>query len=123
MSTIKEYALEAWAQEQERRRLSDYKKRKRKAKKIEDAIEEILPKESISYQLIRNLDSPDFGVVVSVLDGTEPLRFTFNDKGDLALIGKAPGDDRESVSLPIESASDLGEMLERFEARPEPNDR
>jgi hypothetical protein len=122
LRTVKEYALDAWAQEQDKRRSTETKKRKRKAKKIEEAIEEILPKDSLSYQFMRNLEAADFGVVVSVLDGSEPLRFTFNDEGDLVLIGKGSEDDQETVSLPIENASDLGRMLERFEPEPANND-
>jgi hypothetical protein len=121
--TIKEFALEAWALEQEKRRLSEYKKRKRKAKKIEDAIEEILPKDSLSYQTERNLDDADFAVVVSVIDGSETLRFTFNGDGDLVLIGKGSQSDKAMVSLAVESPSDLGRMIERFEAATESNDR
>ena len=119
--TIKEYALEAWAQE--RRRLSEHKKRKRKAKKIEDAIEEILSKDSLSYRTMRNLDPTDFGVVVSVLDGGEPLLFTFNDERLLVLTGKGSGEDKEILSPSIESTADLGRALEQFSMALEENDR
>lgn len=122
MITVKEYARAAWAEEQDKRRSTETKKRKRKAKKIEEAIEEILPKDSLSYHFMRNLEAPDFSVVVSVLDGNEVLRFTFNDEGDLVLIGKGSEDDKETLSLPIENASDLGRMLERFEPEPGNND-
>jgi hypothetical protein len=84
--------------------------------------EEILPKDSLSYQTTRNLDDPVFGAVVSVLDGSNPLRFTFNDEGDLVLIGKAAESDQETLSLPVESASDLGQLIEQFAPATERDD-
>ena len=115
MKTLRAYALEAWAQEQEKRKQSEYKKRKRKAKKLEDAIEELLPKDAVVYQVERNLEDPEFTVVVIITDESGSLRFTHNDKSDLVLIGKCPQSDKEVLSYAIDSAADLGRLIENFE--------
>lgn len=114
METLRGYALQAWAQEQDKRKQSEYKKRKRKAKKIEDAIEELLPKDTVVYQVERHLEDPEFTVVVIVTDESGALRFTQNDKGDLVLIGKCPNSDREVLSEGIDDAADLGKLIENF---------
>ncbi len=116
METLRGYALQAWAQEQEKRKQSEYKKRKRKAKKIEDAIEELLPKDAVVYQLERNLEDPEFTVVVIVTDASGSLQFTQNDKGDLVLIGQCPNRDKAVISYAINSAADLGRLIENFAA-------
>jgi hypothetical protein len=114
LETLRGYALQAWAQEQEKRKQSEYKKRKRKAKKIEDAIEELLPKDTVVYQVERHMEDPEFTVVVIVTDESGSLRFTQNDKGDLVLIGKCPNSDREVLSAAIDDAADLGKLIENF---------
>jgi hypothetical protein len=114
LDTLRGYALQAWAHEQEKRKQSEFKKRKRKAKKIEDAIEELLPKDAVVYQLERNLEDPEFTVVVIVIDESGALKFTQNDKGDLVLIGKCPNSDREVFSAAIDTAADLGRLIENF---------
>jgi hypothetical protein len=114
LETLRGYALQAWAQEQDKRKQSEYKKRKRKAKKIEDAIEELLPKDTVVYQVERYLEDSEFTVVVIVTDESGSLRFTQNAKGDLVLIGKCPNSDREVLSEAIDNAADLGKMIENF---------
>jgi hypothetical protein len=59
MNTLREYALEAWAQEQERRKQADRKKRKRRAKKIEEHYDDLLPRGAEGFQLERDLDDPN----------------------------------------------------------------
>jgi hypothetical protein len=115
MNTLKEYALEAWSQEQERRKNAERKKRKRKAKKIEEDIDDLLPKDAEGFQVERNLDDPTYNVVVVVTDtdGT-PLRFSYDENDELSLIGECPTCHHETVSEPIGSAASLGEMIERF---------
>ena len=44
MKTLKEIALESWSQEQQKRKQSEHKRRKRLARKIESAIDDLLPK-------------------------------------------------------------------------------
>lgn len=119
MKTLREYALEAWAQEQERRKQSERKKRKRRAKKIEEDIDDLLPRDAEGLQFERDLDDPSYSSVVSITDtdGTI-LRFTHDDEGDLVLIGECPTCHQETRSRAIESAADLGELLERFEPSP-----
>lgn len=60
MNTLREYAIEQWGQEQERRKQSDRKKRKRRAKKIEEDIDDLLPRDLEGLQFERNLDDPNF---------------------------------------------------------------
>ena len=116
MQTFREYALEAWAQEQERRRQAERKKRKRRAKKIEEDIDDLVPREAEGLQFERNLDDPKYESVVAVtdLDGSV-LRFTYDDDGDLSLIGNCPNCSQETRSRAIETAGDLGEVLDKFE--------
>ena len=59
MKSFRECALEAWSQEQERRKQSERKKRKRKAKKIEEDIDDLLPRDAEGIQFDRNLDDPN----------------------------------------------------------------
>lgn len=116
MKTLREYALEAWAQEQERRKQSERKKRKRKAKKIEEDIDDLRPKDAEGLQFERNLDDPIYESVVSCTDTDgEILRFTYDDEGELSLIGTCPSCHQETRSRAIESAAVLGEVLEKFE--------
>ena len=116
MKSLREYALEAWAQEQERRKQSERKKRKRRAKKIEEDIDDLLPRDAEGIQFERTLDDPSYNSVVSVTDADGAiLRFTHDDDGELALIGECPTCHQETRSRAIESAADLGELLERFE--------
>lgn len=115
MKTLREYALEAWAQEQERRKQSERKKRKRRAKKIEEDIDDLLPRDAEGLQFERNLDDPSYDSVVAVTDTDgATLRFTHNDEGELSLIGECPACHQETMSRGVESTSDLGEVLERF---------
>ncbi|HKG22914.1 MAG TPA: hypothetical protein VKC34_13520 [Blastocatellia bacterium] len=118
MKTLREHALESWAQEQDKRKQSERKKRKRKAKKIEADIHDLLPRDSNDYQFERELEDSDFGVVVVVTDGDDTLRFTYDGENDLALIGECLACHKQTVSKPIDSAADLGEMLESFETGP-----
>ena len=115
MKTLREYALEAWAQEQERRKQSERKKRKRRAKKIEEDIDDLLPKDAEGLQFDRNFNDPDYESIVSVTDTDgATLRFTYDEEGDLTLIGECPTCHQETRSRALESAADLGEVLERF---------
>jgi hypothetical protein len=115
MNSLREYAFEAWAQEQERRKQSDRKKRKRKAKKIEEDIDDLLPRDADPLSFVRDLEDPRWQAVVSVTDIDETvLRFTFDDDGDLSLIGVCPTCSQETISRAIDTAADLGEMLENF---------
>jgi hypothetical protein len=115
MKTLREYALEAWAQEQERRKQSERKKRKRRAKKIEEDLDDLLPRDAEGLQFERNLDDPNYESVVGVTD-TDGLilRFTYDDDGELSLIGTCPTCQQETRSHAIESTADLGEVLEKF---------
>jgi len=115
MATLRQHALEAWAQEQEKHKQNERKKRKRKAKKIEEDIDDLLPKELSDYQFERNLEAPDFNVIVSITDTDGTLRFTYDGDDDLVLIGHCPACHAETVSKPIDSPAELGEMLESFE--------
>jgi hypothetical protein len=116
VKTLKELALEAWSQEQEKRRQSDYKKRKRLAKKIEGEIDDLLPKEADDYTYQRNLQDPRYEVVVSLEESSGVLRFTHDDKDRLVIIGECRGCGGEALSKPIEDMADLGELLENFQA-------
>jgi hypothetical protein len=113
---LKDYARKAWELEQEKRRQSEQKKRKRRAKKIEEEIYDLLPKDSEDYAFERNLDDSVYGVVVSLTEENETLRFTFDDQDDLTIIGKCGACQQEALSKPITSAAELGKMLEGFEA-------
>jgi hypothetical protein len=115
LKTLREHALEAWAQEQEKRKQSERKKRKRKAKKIEEDIDDLLPRDSNEYQFERSLEDSSFGVVVSLTDNDSTLRFTYDSEDDLVLIGECPACHKEAMSKAIDDAADLGEMLEAFE--------
>ncbi len=115
MATLRQHALEAWAQEQEKRKQNERKKRKRKAKKIEEDIDDLLPKELSDYQFERNLDAREFNVIVSITDTDGTLSFTYDGDDDLVLIGHCPVCHAEAVSKPIETAGELGEVLESFE--------
>lgn len=114
MTTLRQHALEAWAQEQEKRKQAERKKRKRKAKKIEEDIDDLLPKEMSDYQFERNLESPDFNVIVSITDSDATLRFAYDEDDELALIGQCPACHKETLSKPIDSTAELGEILEAF---------
>src|SRR5215208_932897 len=83
LKTLKEHALEAWAQEQDKRKQSERKKRKRKAKKIEEDIDDLLPRDSNEYQFERNLEDTGYDVVVSITDNDGTLRFTYDSEDDL----------------------------------------
>ena len=115
MRTLREYALEAWALELERRKQSERKKRKRRAKKIEEDIDDLLPRDAEGLQFERTLDDPNYESVVGVTDTDGAvLRFTYDDEGELSLIGACPSCLQETRSRAIASAADLGEVLERF---------
>lgn len=115
MKTLREYALEAWAQEQEKRKQSERKKRKRRAKKIEEDIDDLLPRDAEGLQFERSLDDPNYESVVAVTDTDGAImRFTYDDEGELSLIGTCPSCHQETRSRAIESTAALGEVLERF---------
>ena len=113
---LREYAQKAWDLEKEKRKQSDHKKRKRKAKKIEEEIYDLLPKDSGDYDFQRHLEDEKYESVVSLSEEGQTLRFTFDDKDDLTLIGICPACSLEAISKPLHSAADLGQMLEAFEA-------
>ena len=115
MNSLREYAHQAWVQEKERRKQSDRKKRKRRAKKIEEDIEDLLPRDIENLRFERNLDDPRWEASVTVADADEStLLFTHDQDGDLALIGSCPTCHEETISCAIGSAADLGEILENF---------
>ena len=115
LKTLKELALDAWSQEQEKRKQSDYKKRKRLAKKIEGEIDDLLPKEADDYAFERNLEDKRYGVIVSAEEAGGVLRFTHDDKDNLVIIGECPACHGEALSKPVEDLADLGQMLENFQ--------
>lgn len=112
---LREYALKAWDTEKEKRKQSDFKKRKRKAKKIEEEIYDLLPKDADDYDFQRNLDDPKYGVIISLTEEGGTLNFLFDENDDLAILGKCPACQQDTVSKPITSAADLGKMIESFE--------
>ena len=116
MPTLREYALDAWSREDEKLKASEQKKRKRKAKKIEEEIAEILPRESEEPAYQRNLEDATYGVVVSIAESDGTLRFTRDDKDNLVIIGESPRCHSEALSRPIEELEDLGRALQSFEA-------
>ena len=118
MPTLREYALDAWSREDEKQKASEQKKRKRKAKKIEEEIEELLPRELKEPGYERNLDDATFGVVVSVIESDGTLRFTRDEKDNLVIIGECPQCKREALSRHIDQLEDLGQALKAFEAGP-----
>ena len=116
MPTLREYALDAWSREDEKLKASEQKKRKRKAKKIEEEIAELLPRELKEPDYLRNLEDATFGVVVSVVESDGTLRFTRDDKDNLVIIGECARCHREALSRHIEELEDLGQALKDFEA-------
>lgn len=115
MNSLREYALAAWVEEQERRKHSERKKRKRIAKKIEEDIDDLLPRDVEDLRFERTLDHPRWEAVVVVTDTDgSTLQFTYDADGNLALIGKCPTCHEEATSQAIETVADLGELLERF---------
>jgi len=115
MNSLRDYAHQAWVQEQDRRKQADRKKRKRRAKKIEEDIEDLLPRDIENLKFDRNLDDPRWEAVVTVTDLDESsLAFTYDKGGDLVLIGGCPTCHEDTISRPIESAADLGDILENF---------
>jgi hypothetical protein len=116
MPTLREHALEAWSRDEEKQKHAEQKKRKRKAKKIEEEIAEILPRDSEEPDYQRNLEDATFGVVVSITESDGTLRFTRDDKDDLVIIGECPRCHTEVVSRHIEELEDLGQALQSFEA-------
>jgi len=113
--TLKELALDAWSQEQEKRKQSDYKRRKRLAKKIEGEVEDLLPKDAEDYAFERQFEDRRFGVVVSAGEPGSALRFTHDDKDHLVVIGECPACHGETLSTPVEDLADLGQLLEGFQ--------
>jgi len=112
---LREYALKAWETEKEKRKQSDFKKRKRRAKKIEEEIYDLLPKDSDDYDFQRNLDDPQYGVIISLTEEGGTLNFLFDDNDDLAILGKCSACQQDAVSKSITSAAELGKMIESFE--------
>jgi hypothetical protein len=115
VKSLKELALEAWSQEQEKRRQSDYKKRKRLAKKIEGEIDDLLPKDADDYEFERNLEDPRYEVVISTGDGDGGLRFAHDDKDRLVIVGQCPACHGDALSKPVDDIADLGQLLESFQ--------
>jgi len=115
MNSLREYAFQAWVQEKDRRKQADRKKRKRRAKKIEEDIEDLLPRDIESLRFDRSLDDPRWEAIVTVTDADEShLLFTHDQDGDLVLIGECPSCHEDTISSAIGSAADLGEVLESF---------
>jgi len=114
LKTLREVAQEAWAQEQEKRKQSEDKKRKRLAKKIEGEIDDLLPKDADDYAFERNLEDNRYTVIVSVAEAGGALRFTHDERDNLVIVGQCPVCHGESLSKPIDDIADLGEMLESF---------
>lgn len=115
MNSLREYAFQAWLQEKERRKQAERKKRKRRAKKIEDDIDDLLPRDIESLRFDRNLDDPRWEAIVTVTETDEStLLFTYDSDGDLVLIGQCPTCHEDTISCAIGSAADLGEILENF---------
>ena len=115
MKTLQEIALEAWAQEQEKRKQSEHKRRKRLARKIESEIDDLLPKDADEYGFERQVEDPRYGVVVSTGEAGHVLRFTHDDKDRLTVIGQCPACHGEALSKPLEDLAGLGRLLESFE--------
>jgi hypothetical protein len=115
LKTLKELALEAWNQEQEKRKQSEHKKRKRLAKKIEEEINDLLPKDADDCELQRNLDDSRYGVVVTTGEALGALQFTHDDKDNLVLIGDCAACRARTLSKPIADLADLGQLLENFQ--------
>jgi hypothetical protein len=113
---LRDYALKAWETEKEKRKQSDYKKRKRRAKKIEEEIYDLLPKDADDYDFQRNLDDPNYGIVVSLSEEGGTLNFLFDENEDLAILGDCPSCKQEAISKPVSSAAELGRLIESFEA-------
>jgi hypothetical protein len=116
MPTLREYALDAWSREEDKQKHAEQKKRKRKAKKIEEEIAEILPRESEEPAYQRNLEDATYGVVVSIAESDGTLRFTRDDKDNLVIIGECTRCHNEALSRPIDELEDLGQALQSFEA-------
>jgi|SRR5262252_10316015 len=115
MNSLREHAFQSWVQEKERRKQADRKKRKRRAKKIEEDIEDLLPRDLENLRIDRNLDDPRWEAIVMVTDTDDsPLLFTHDNDGDLALISSCPACHEDTISRAIGSAADLGEILENF---------
>jgi hypothetical protein len=112
---LRDYALKAWEMEKEKRKQSDFKKRKRRAKKIEEEIYDLLPKDAEDYDFERDLENTRYAAVVSLTEGGQTLRFTFDDEDDLTLIGECSRCRQEAVSKAVTSAAELGQMIEAFE--------
>ena len=115
---LREDALKAWEVEKEKRKQSEFKKRKRKAKKIEEEIYDLLPKDSNDYDFHRDMEDAKYGAVVSLMENDQTLRFTFDDRDDLALIGACASCRQEALSKPISNLAELGQMIEGFETSP-----
>ena len=112
---LRDYALKAWEMERKNKQ-SSIKKRKRGAKKIEEEIYDLLPKDSEDYDFQRDLEDETYEAIVSLTENDETLYFTFDDKDDLTIIGACPDCSQKTVSRPLTSAADLGQMIEAFEA-------
>jgi hypothetical protein len=116
VKTIQEYALHAWTAEQEKQQQARAKKAKKQIKKLEEALEELFADAVEAYQVERTLVHPHYEAVLTVTDANGALQFTYDAKDDLTLIGICPTCQQETTSPPIDSAADLGKVLERFAA-------
>lgn len=115
MKTLRELAQDSWSQEQEKRKQSDYKKRKRLAKKIEGEIDDLMPKDAEDYDFVRHLEDARYEAIVSTGDADAALRFTHDDKDNLVLIGACPACHGEALSKPVDDLAGLGQLLENFQ--------
>jgi hypothetical protein len=112
---LREYARKAWEAEKEKRKLSDVKKRKRKAKKIEEEIYDLLPKDAPDYNFERNLGDDRYIAIVSLTEDGQTLRFTFDEEDELALLGDCSACRQVVLSRPVTTIAELGQMIETFE--------
>jgi hypothetical protein len=116
VKTIREYALHAWAAEQEKHQQARAKKAKKQLKKLTEALEELFADAGAAYQVEPTVGHPHYEAVLTVSDASGALQFTYDAKEALTLIGRCPTCQQETTSLPLESAADLGKVLERFAA-------
>lgn len=115
MATIKEQALQAWTDEQQRHLHAEQKKRKKRAKRIEADIDELIPRDAEEYKYERHLEDRNFGTVVTISDRDGALKFTHDDKDNLVLIGTCAACRRETLSESLKGLEDLGRVIDQFE--------
>jgi DNA topoisomerase IB len=116
VKTIQEYALQAWAEEREKQQQARAKKAKKQIKKMTEELEELFAEAVEAYRVEPTVVHPRYEAVLTVTDANGALQFTYDAKDELTLIGMCPTCQQETTSPPIDSAADLGKMLERFAA-------